>query len=30
LDNRSGLIGIEAELNPARIEVRNVWLRKLN
>jgi len=29
-DNRSGLIGIEAELNPARIEVRNVWLRKLN
>jgi len=29
-DNREGYIGIEAELNPARIEVRNVWLRKLD
>ena len=29
-DNRSGLIGIEAELNPARVEVRNIRLRKLN
>ena len=26
-DNRAGLIGIEAELNPARVEVRNIWLR---
>jgi hypothetical protein len=29
-DNRAGLIGIEAELNPARVEVRNVWLRRLD
>jgi hypothetical protein len=29
-NNRSGLIGIEAEMSPARIQVRNVWLRKLN
>jgi len=29
-DNRAGWIGIEAELNPARVEVRNIWLRKLD
>lgn len=29
-DNQAGLIGIEAEMSPARIQVRNVWLRKLD
>lgn len=29
-NNRSGLIGIEAEMSPAKIQVRNIWLRKLN
>jgi hypothetical protein len=29
-NNRSGLIGIEAEMSPAKIQVRNIGLRKLN
>lgn len=28
-NRRPGYIGIEAELSPARIEVRNIWLRTL-
>jgi len=27
VDNQAGLIGIEAELNPARIEVKSAWIK---
>jgi hypothetical protein len=29
-ENQAGLIGIEAEANPARVEIRQVWLKMLD